>query len=92
MSTSVTVRIVRAFSYFSHLANIAEDQQSIRALRGVESGGRPIEGALARLRAAGVSRTALQRLFETILVSPVLTTMLGRRNPGLWLKWGLSML
>src|SRR5689334_23949821 len=26
LSTAETVRIVRAFSYFSHLANIAEDQ------------------------------------------------------------------
>src|SRR6201991_2097542 len=33
MSTSETVRIVRAFSYFSHLANIAEDQNTIRQMR-----------------------------------------------------------
>src|SRR3979409_540331 len=31
MSISETVRIVRAFSYFSHLANIAEDQTHRRA-------------------------------------------------------------
>src|SRR5919204_4114666 len=33
MSTSETVRIVRAFSYFSHPANIAEDQNNIRQMR-----------------------------------------------------------
>src|SRR5215475_3487695 len=33
MSISDTVRIVRAFSYFSHLANIAEDQNTIRQMR-----------------------------------------------------------
>src|SRR6201985_3447353 len=33
MSISETVRIVRAFSYFSHLANIAEDQNNIRQMR-----------------------------------------------------------
>src|ERR1700728_619854 len=33
MSTSETVRIVRAFSYFSHLANTAEDQNNIRQMR-----------------------------------------------------------
>src|SRR6478736_1078911 len=33
MSISDTVRIVRAFSYFSHLANIAEDQNNIRQMR-----------------------------------------------------------
>src|SRR5882672_6481827 len=39
MSTSDTVRIVRAFSYFSHLANIAEDQNNIRQMRGRGAGG-----------------------------------------------------
>src|SRR3984885_12675851 len=33
MSITQTVRIVRAFSYFSHLANIAEDQNNIRRIR-----------------------------------------------------------
>src|SRR4029079_24667 len=33
MSISETVRIVRAFAYFSHLANIAEDQNNIRQMR-----------------------------------------------------------
>src|SRR6201999_3237430 len=33
MSISETVRIVRAFSYFSHLANLAEDQNNIRQMR-----------------------------------------------------------
>src|SRR5213080_1763058 len=34
MSISQNLRIVRAFSYFSHLANIAEDQNNIRQMRG----------------------------------------------------------
>ena len=33
MSIADTVRIVRAFSYFSHLANIAEDHNNIRQMR-----------------------------------------------------------
>src|SRR3954471_6357950 len=41
MSTADTVRIVRAFSYFSHLANIAEDQNNIRQMRGWGVGGGP---------------------------------------------------
>jgi phosphoenolpyruvate carboxylase len=40
MSISETVRIVRAFSYFSHLANIAEDQNNIRQMRAPRAGGR----------------------------------------------------
>src|SRR5215217_3212891 len=45
MSTSDTVRIVRAFSYFSHLANIAEDQNNIRQMRARSAaGGPPLPG------------------------------------------------
>src|SRR6202048_1916652 len=78
MSTSDTVRIVRAFSYFSHLANIAEDQNNIRQMRGRSAaGGSPRPGTLAltlaHARAAGFSAADLRRFFATALVSPVLT-------------------
>src|ERR1700730_16377926 len=78
MSTSKTVRIVRAFSYFSHLANIAEDQNNIRQMRARSAaGGMPRPGTLAltlsHARAAGFSAADLRRFFETALVSPVLT-------------------
>ena len=33
LSHDRTIEVVRAFSYFSHLANIAEDQHSIRCMR-----------------------------------------------------------
>src|ERR1700724_1997983 len=53
MSISETVRIVRAFSYFSHLANIAEDQNNIRQMRsGTTNGGGLRSGALVQNRAA----------------------------------------
>src|SRR5437762_10221611 len=49
MSTSETVRIVRAFSYFSHLANIAEDQNNIRQMRARSAvAGSPRPGTLTR--------------------------------------------
>jgi len=78
MSTSQTVRIVRAFSYFSHLANIAEDQNNIRQMRARSAaGGTPRPGTLAltlsHARAAGFSAADLRRFFATALVSPVLT-------------------
>src|SRR3984957_6081969 len=78
MSTSETVRIVRAFSYFSHLANIAEDQNNIRQMRARSSaGGSPAAGTLAstlsHARAAGFSAADLRRFFAGALVSPVLT-------------------
>jgi phosphoenolpyruvate carboxylase len=78
MSISQTVRIVRAFSYFSHLANIAEDQNNIRQMRARSSaGGSPRSGTLAltlsHARAAGFSAVDLRKFFASALVSPVLT-------------------
>src|SRR3954469_21856024 len=78
MSTSQTVRIVRAFSYFSHLANIAEDQNNIRQMRTRSAAsGAPRSGmlasTLAHARAAGFSADDLRKFFTEALVSPVLT-------------------
>jgi len=73
-----TLGIVRAFSYFSHLANIAEDQHHIRRNRAhlrMKSEARP--GALAyafkRAADAGIDAKALRAFFDHALVSPVLT-------------------
>jgi phosphoenolpyruvate carboxylase len=78
MSISETVRIVRAFSYFSHLANIAEDQNTIRQMRGKSGAkGTPRAGVLAETlehaHATGLSAADLRKFFKEALVSPVLT-------------------
>ncbi|MBS0532050.1 MAG: phosphoenolpyruvate carboxylase [Proteobacteria bacterium] len=78
MSTAETVRIVRAFSYFSHLANIAEDHNNIRQMRSQSrADGAPGHGTLAhtlaRAREAGFSGAELRAFFDGALVSPVLT-------------------
>ncbi|GAB9150681.1 phosphoenolpyruvate carboxylase [Bradyrhizobium diazoefficiens] len=77
MSTSETVRIVRAFSYFSHLANIAEDQNNIRQMRARTAakigGSGVLADTLAHAKAAGIGPDALRNFFKTALVSPVLT-------------------
>src|SRR3979411_1808753 len=78
MSTAETLLIVRAFSYFSHLANIAEDQNNIRQMRAHSSAGvTPHPGTLAmtlsHARAAGFSAGDLRRFLASALVSPVLT-------------------
>src|SRR5213075_1456884 len=78
MSTGETVLIVRAFSYFSHLANIAEDQNNIRQMRARAAvDGPPAVGTLAltlsHARSAGLSAADLRRFFGQALVSPVLT-------------------
>jgi phosphoenolpyruvate carboxylase len=72
------VHIVRAFGYFSHLANIAEDQHHIRRTRAHAMGNAaPRAGtmayALERVRSAGVSREQLQRFLASALCVAVLT-------------------
>jgi phosphoenolpyruvate carboxylase len=70
------VRIVRAFSYFSHLANIAEDQNNIRQMRAQNAVGAradTLARTLAHAREAGISTDDLRKFFSTALVSPVLT-------------------
>ena len=78
LSHDRTIEVVRAFSYFSHLANIAEDQHQIRCMRALPNDGKPtsrgtIQNTLALLKTAKIPRAILQALFDTILVSPVLT-------------------
>ena len=78
MSMDDTLRIVRAFSYFSHLANIAEDQNHIRLTRAQKLAGGPpllttIAGAITRAREAGISAADLRRFFSDAQISPVLT-------------------
>jgi phosphoenolpyruvate carboxylase len=72
LSIAETVRIVRAFSYFSHLANIAEDQNNIRQMRGPPRGD-VLARTLAHAREAGISAERLRGFFASALVSPVLT-------------------
>jgi phosphoenolpyruvate carboxylase len=78
LSPGQTVQIVRAFSYFSHLANIAEDQHHIRRTRAhTLAGAAPRAGTIAhaidRAQDAGIGAAELGAFFDKALVSPVLT-------------------
>ncbi len=78
LSPKQTSRVVRAYSFFSHLSNIAEDQHHIRRTRAhALAGSAPRPGtmahALGEARKAGVTSQQLQEFFATALVSPVLT-------------------
>jgi len=73
-----TISVVRAFSYFSHLANIAEDQHHIRRrrahlMRGAEPRQGSVAHALGKLVEAGVPREEVEGFFREALISPVLT-------------------
>jgi phosphoenolpyruvate carboxylase len=78
LSEQETIQVVRAFSHFSHLANIAEDQHHIRRTRAhAMTPSAPREGSMAhaleRACKAGLSAAQLQLFFEEALISPVLT-------------------
>ncbi len=78
LSRDQTISVVRAFSYFSHLANIAEDQHHIRRRRAhLMAGSTPQQGsvafALSKLGNAGVSKATVKSFFKEALISPVLT-------------------
>jgi phosphoenolpyruvate carboxylase len=77
LSGEQAVRVIRAFTYFSHLANLAEDRHHIRRRQVHERAGDTQEGsidvALARLRWAGVGLRAVSQALANSYVSPVLT-------------------
>jgi len=77
LSGDQTVSVIRAFTYFSHLANLAEDRHHIRRRAIHERAGDTQEGsievALARLRWAGIAPKTISDTLATSFVSPVLT-------------------
>lgn len=78
LSRDETMSVVRAFSYFLQLANIAEDQHHIRRRRAHEIAGSParegsLQKAFASIQEAGVSLDTLADCLRQALVVPVLT-------------------
>jgi phosphoenolpyruvate carboxylase len=77
LSGDQTVSVIRAFTYFSHLANLAEDRHHIRRRAVHERAGNTQEGsievALSRLRWAGITPKVISQTLAKSHVSPVLT-------------------
>jgi phosphoenolpyruvate carboxylase len=77
LSTPQMVSVIRAFSYFSHLANIAEDRHYVRRRQHHERLGHTQPGSLdysmRRLRRGRVSNTRIVQALQHACVSPVLT-------------------
>ncbi|MBA4175353.1 MAG: phosphoenolpyruvate carboxylase [Leptothrix sp. (in: Bacteria)] len=77
LSADQTVTVIRAFSYFSHLANIAEDRHHVRRRAVHELAGDLQEGSLAlcfeRLHGADHRAADIAATLATAYISPVLT-------------------
>ncbi|GAB4557904.1 MAG: phosphoenolpyruvate carboxylase [Rhizobacter sp.] len=77
LSGDQTVSVIRAFSYFSHLANIAEDRHHVRRREHHERQGHLQEGSLAmslsRLADADIRATDIAATLAHAYISPVLT-------------------
>ena len=77
LSVEQTVSVIRAFSYFSHLANIAEDRHHVRRREVHERQGHLQEGSLAmafeRLAEADIRADDIAGTLARAYISPVLT-------------------
>ncbi len=78
LSPSETLVVVRAFSYFSQLSNIAEDLHHNRRHRAhLKAGSAPKDGslqlALDRAEKQHLGKDVLQAFLDSALISPVLT-------------------
>ncbi len=77
LSSDQTVDVIRAFSYFSHLANIAEDRHHVRRREHHERLGDLQEGSLAmsfeRLAKADIRAADIAQTLAHAFISPVLT-------------------
>ena len=77
LSNEQTVSVIRAFTYFSHLANLAEDRHHIRRRTAHEQRGDVQDGSLdaafARLRASGHTVKSIAKTLSQAFISPVLT-------------------
>ncbi len=78
LSRDQAVSVIRAFSYFSILANIAEDRHVLRRRQAHELARQTpqpgsVRAALDRMRRASVTPERIEEFFAHSLISPVLT-------------------
>ncbi|HUO55718.1 MAG TPA: phosphoenolpyruvate carboxylase [Rhodoblastus sp.] len=75
LTPAETVSVIRAFAYFSHLANIAEDRHFLRRRAAHEPQTQPggLSFSFERLQAAGVTLERIEQALRESYVSPVLT-------------------
>ncbi|WP_163026016.1 phosphoenolpyruvate carboxylase [Chachezhania antarctica] len=70
LTEAQTLQVVRAFTYFLHLLNIAQDQEVLASGR---AEGSQIGDMLEELRAVGFTEDQIKSFFQEALISPILT-------------------
>ena len=77
LSDEDSVCVIRAFTYFSHLANLAEDRHYIRRRAAYVRVGKlqpgSIDAAMHKLHDRGITTRSIAKTLEHAYVSPVLT-------------------
>ena len=77
LSVEQAISVIRAFTYFSHLANLAEDRHRVRLAMAQERDGQLPDGSIAlalqRLRRRRIAPARVAEMLERAHVSPVLT-------------------
>ena len=77
LTSDQAVQVIRAFTYFSHLVNLAEDQHHLRRGLVHDRAGSVREGSLdsslKRLDAARISHSTIAQFLSNAYISPVLT-------------------
>lgn len=74
LSADQSVSVIRAFSYFSHLANLAEDRHQVRcAARQTKAEAGSLDASFQRLADEGVHADDIAALLQRAYLSPVLT-------------------
>ncbi|MEM9845541.1 MAG: phosphoenolpyruvate carboxylase, partial [Pseudomonadota bacterium] len=67
----LTLQVMRAFTYYLHLLNIAQDEEQL--MRHRKAPVTTMAQTIRHLRTQGVSETDLAAFFKTALISPILT-------------------
>ncbi len=70
LSEERTLQVLRAFTYFLHLLNMAQDQERLAEER---DAGSQLDSVLAAVREAGFSEEQILKFFREALISPILT-------------------
>lgn len=77
LTSDNAMKVLRAFTYFSHLANLAEDHHQVRRLVARERIGSFQDGSISvtmkKLQAASISKQMIAQVLEASFISPVLT-------------------